>query len=139
MLLNVLLSVMLPVSVSPPGDLDPTGTYILKGQKVRQEITGINGEVKVKKLRGNLVVVSATFNSGSPDFETIQITDTINYAMNKAIVASGKACQLVFRFQKNGVNISNVYTGSPSPCGFSDGSSPLGFVSKFSDDVPLIK
>jgi hypothetical protein len=65
----------------------------------------------------------------------------MEYANNQAIHFSktDHSCQLVFSFDMDGLDIKQIYTDPASTCGFEKGTIPLGFIAKYSSDVPIIQ
>lgn len=121
--------------------INPTGTYLLKGEKFRNEIKGHYGEVRVKLIADTLVAISMYSNNGYPEYSSASFTDTIVYSDNKAVYHSkaDPSCQMVFSFDTDGLNIKQIYTDPASTCGFEKGVMPLGFVPKYSSDTPVIQ
>jgi hypothetical protein len=121
--------------------IDPTGTYILKGEKYKGEIKGNHGEVRIKLLNDSMVAITMYSNKGYPDYTSASFTDTMEYADNRAIHFSktDPSCQLVFAFDINGLDIKQMYTDPASTCGFEKGTIPLGYIEKYSSAVPVIQ
>ncbi|MBC7830092.1 MAG: hypothetical protein H7122_20270 [Chitinophagaceae bacterium] len=129
-------------SQSAPGlFLNPTGTYILKGEKHRSEIKGNFAEIRVKLINDSQVAIAMYCNKGYPEYLAGSFTDTLSYADNRAVYASkpDPSCQIIFSFENNGLNIKQVYTDPASTCGFGKGVFPLGFIEKYSSDMPIIQ
>lgn len=120
--------------------INPTGTYVLKGEKYRHEIRGHYGEIRVKLITDSLVAVAMYSNSGYPGYASASFTDTILYTDNKAIYYSkaDPSCRMIFEFDVDGVNIKQIYTDPASTCGFGKGVIPLGFTPKYSSYTPVI-
>ena len=121
--------------------IDPTGTYVLKGEKYKGEIKGNHGEVRIKLLNESLVAITMYSSNGYPDYDSASFTDTMKYANNKAVhfSKSDPSCQLVFAFSADGLDIKQMYTDPASTCGFEKGTIPLGFISKYSSAIPVIQ
>jgi hypothetical protein len=121
--------------------IDPTGTYILKGERYKSEIKGNHGEIRIKLLSDSMVAITMYSNKGYPDYTSASFTDTMQYADNRAIHFSktDPSCQLVFGFDLNGLNIKQIYTDPASTCGFEKGTIPLGYIAKYSSAVPVIQ
>lgn len=121
--------------------INPTGTYLLKGEKYRHEIKGNYGEIRVKLIGDSIVAVAMYSNNGYPEYTSASFTDTMVYNDNKAIYHSkaDPSCQMIFAFDTDGLSIKQVYTDPASTCGFEKGVMPLGFVSKYSSDTPVIQ
>lgn len=121
--------------------LNPTGTYILKGENQKGEIKGNFAEIRVKMLDESRLAVSFYSNKGYPEYTSGSFTDTLNYLENKAIHYSklDTACQIVFEFEVEGLSLTQVYSDPKSTCGFEKGVLPLGFINKYSSVTPLIQ
>ena len=121
--------------------LNPTGTYILKGEKHRGEIKGNFAEIRVKLINDAQVAIAMYCNKGYPEYTAGSFTDTLGYADNRAVLFSrlDPSCQIVFSFDADGLNIKQIYTDPSSTCGFGKGVFPLGFIEKYSSDTPVIQ
>ena len=121
--------------------VNPTGTYLLKGEKHKNEIKGNFGEIRVKLLGDSVVALTMYSNKGYPDYSSASFSDTLPYVDNQAIHTSraDPSCQMVFAFETEGLNIKQIYTDPASTCGFEKGVIPLGFISKYSSDIPIIQ
>ena len=121
--------------------INPTGTYVLKGEKHKGEIKGNFAEIRVKLIDETLLAISMYSNTGYPDYLSGSFTDTVPYAGNKAVCLSKSdpSCRLVFVFESDGLNIKQIYTDPASTCGFGKGVIPLGFIGKYSSDIPIIQ
>jgi len=121
--------------------INPTGTYLLKGEKHKGEIKGNFAEVRVKLIDDSLLAIAMYSNTGYPDYNSASFTDTVSYTDNRAVHTSkyDPSCQLVFAFEPGGLSIKQVYTDPASTCGFGKGVMPLGFVAKYSSEVPIIQ
>lgn len=121
--------------------INPTGTYILKGEKHKGEIKGNFAEVRVKLLGDSLLALSLYSNNGYPQYASGSFIDTLKYINNRAIYSSksGEFCQIVFSFVLNGLNINQVYGDPSSTCGFGKGVIPLGLIEKHSSFQPIIQ
>lgn len=121
--------------------VNPTGTYLLKGEKHKNEIRGNYGEIRVKLLNDSLIALAMYGNAGYPQYSSATFMDTIAYVNNRAFYTSrfDSSCQIVFSFEEDGLNIKQIYTDPASTCGFEKGSIPLGFISKYSSNIPIIQ
>jgi hypothetical protein len=121
--------------------INPTGTYVLKGEKHKREIKGHYGEVRAKLIDDSLLAIAMYSNTGYPAYNSVSFTDTIPYSDNRAVYTSkyDPSCQLVFAFETGGLSIKQIYTDPASTCGFGKGVMLLGFIAKYSSDVPIIQ
>ena len=126
---------------SPSFFLNPTGTYILKGEKHKSEIKGNFAEVRVKLIGDSLLAIAMYCNKGYPEYTSGSFTDTMTYADNRAVHSSkyDPSCQIIFSFDTDGLNIKQVYTDPASTCDLGKGVLPLGFIEKYSSDTPIIQ
>lgn len=120
---------------------NPTGTYILKGENHKGEIKGNFAEIRVKLLSDSLLALSLYSNKGYPEYTSGSFTDTLKFLDNKAIYYSklDNACCIVFDFEIDGLNIKHIYSDPTSTCGYGKGVLPLGFIGKYSSDIPIIQ
>ena len=121
--------------------LNPTGTYILKGENHRGEIKGNFAEIRIKLLSDSLIALSLYSNKGYPEYTSGSFTDTLKYLDNKAIHHSklDNDCSIAFDFVIDGLRIKQIYSDPTSTCGFGKGVLPLGFIGKYSSDTPVIQ
>lgn len=121
--------------------INPTGTYVLKGEKHKGEIKGNFGEVRVKLLTDSLIAITMYCNKGFPDYSHASFYDTVLYGNNKATYLSkdDASCRLIFDFEADGLYIKQIYTDPASTCGFESGVIPLGYIQKYSSDIPVIQ
>jgi hypothetical protein len=121
--------------------INPTGTYILKGEKNKGEIVGNFAEIRFKLISDSLLAFTMYCNKGYPEYTSGSITDTIAYTDNTATVyvKSEPSCQIHFSFVTEGVTIKQLYSDPASTCGFGKGVIPLGFIEKHSSETPIIQ
>jgi hypothetical protein len=126
---------------APRTSINPTGTYILKGEKNKGEIVGNFAEFRFKLLSDSLLAVAMYCNKGYPEYTSGSLTDTIIYSDHRAIlyVKSEPACQIHFSFSIYGLSIKQIYSDPTSTCGFGKGVVPLGFIEKHSSETPVIQ
>lgn len=121
--------------------IDPTGTYTLKGERQKREITGNFAEIRVKLIEDSMLAFTMYCNNGYPEYTSGTLIDTVGYFDNQAWYSSptDKSCQIQFSFHTNGIHIKRVYTDPASTCGFKSGVLPLGFIEKSSSAIPIIQ
>ncbi|HVS97003.1 MAG TPA: hypothetical protein VHE54_10965, partial [Puia sp.] len=81
-----LLPLLLMNSAFPghsPLFVDPTGTYILKGEVKKNKIVGHYGELRVRLLDPGTAAFCFYLNNGYPNYASIALMDTLNYADNR--------------------------------------------------------
>jgi hypothetical protein len=121
--------------------INPTGTYILKGEKQKNEILGNFAEIRIKLLTDTLLAFTMYCNKGYPDYTAGSLTDTVSYFDNRAVHLSeiDASCQIQFDFDNHRLHIKTVYTDPFSTCGFEKGVLPLGYIDKYSSVIPIIQ
>lgn len=130
-----------PEVPSPIPYVDPTGTYIIKGTLRNGQITGYFGEIRVKLIDSSSIAVAFYVNNGYPLYRSGAFIDTIAYAENQAIYAAApdSSCEVILKFSRTGVDLSQYYSDPHSTCGFSAGVSAVGFIRKSSSRPPIIR
>lgn len=120
--------------------VNPTGTYILKGQRQGGEIVGNFAEIRIKLVSDSSVAVAMYCNKGYPEYTSATLTDTITYIGNMAVYTrSNEFCRIQFDFDPHRLHIKRIYTDPSSTCGFGKGVLPLGFIKKHSSSIPLMQ
>jgi hypothetical protein len=129
-----------------PGDsrgsqaIDPTGTYVLKGEVRDNKVVSHSGEIRVKLLQPAKLTFCFFIDKGYPDYASGSLLDTLTYEDNVAVyVGKDSACMLRFAFKENGVELIHVFSLSASDCGFAPGVLTGAFFRKTSSSVPLIQ
>lgn len=124
-----------------PTFINPTGTYILKGEIKKNNIIGPYGELRVRLLDSQTVAFCFYLSRGYPDYTAAAIIDTLKYEDN-AIHYQPKldsACFLVLTFGARSVELMKVYSDSHSGCGFTPGVIVPVTFDKTSSEVPVIQ
>lgn len=123
------------------GQINPTGTYILKGTIKKNVIEGYNGEIRAKLLSENKVALSFYIDKGSPGFEAASFSDTFFYFDNRASYHSLKDpdCTINFVFNATSVETFFVHSTPQCSCGFERGVIIPATFSKTSAESPVIK
>jgi hypothetical protein len=139
-LLPLLLLGVFPRSVAPPF-IDPTGTYILKGEVRKNKITGHSGEIRARLLDQHKVALCLYMNNGYPDYASGAMIDTLDYEEDRTFYqpAHDSSCFLIFIFRFRTVEIMEVYSDPHSGCGFQQGIMIPATFEKSSSDVPVIQ
>jgi hypothetical protein len=124
-----------------PTFIDPTGTYILKGEVRKNKITGHSGEVRAKLLDQHTVALCMYMNDGYPDYASGAMTDTLSYEDNKSYYhpTHDSTCFIVFMFGYHTVELMQVFSDPHSGCGFAPGVMTPAVFEKSSSDVPVIQ
>ena len=120
--------------------IDPTGTYILKGEVHDNKVVSHSGEIRVKLLRPEQLALCFYIDKGYPRYESGSLWDTLSYEDNQAVYASKDSdCLLRFFFKPNGVELVHVFAQAGGDCGFPPGVLIGAFFRKTSSGIPVIQ
>jgi hypothetical protein len=124
-----------------PAFINPTGTYLEKGEVKSNRIVGHYGELRVRLLDTGTIALSFYVNKGYPNYESGSVVDTLGYEDNRAIFkpANDSSCEIYFAFDLRSVTISQTLTDPHSGCGFRPGVIIPAIFEKTSSDVPVIQ
>jgi hypothetical protein len=142
---NILLVSLFLLAGGPsavePDFINPTGTYLLKGEVKNSKIIGHYGELRVRLLDSGTVAICYYVNKGSPNYEFGSLMDTLHYDDNRAIYkpANDSACAIYFAFGWKSVEVFEALSDPHSGCGFSPGVIIPAVLEKTSSDVPVIQ
>jgi hypothetical protein len=126
---------------SHPVFIDPTGTYILKGDVKGNKVLGHSGELRARLLSHDRVALSFYMNSGYPAYSYAAFVDSFTYDNNSAVYQSkiDSSCNLIFRFAAWKVEMVCIYSDPHTSCGFGQGSLTPSVMEKISSEMPLIQ
>jgi hypothetical protein len=121
--------------------VDPTGTYILKGNVKKNNITGHFGELRVHMLDSQTVAFCFYLSSGYPDYSAATMLDTLYYEDNSIHLQPkhDSTCSLVLTFTAHSADLMKVYRDPASSCGFAPGVIIPATLHKISSEVPVIQ
>ena len=121
--------------------INPTGTYILKGEVKNSTIIGHYGEIRVSLLDSSTIALCFYVNKGYPGYESGSFVDTLHYEENRAIYhpAADSSCVIYFAFNVRSVAISKALTDPHSGCGFYPGVVVPAVFDKTSSEIPVIQ
>lgn len=121
--------------------IDPTGTYILKGDVQKNKIVGHSGEIRVKLVSRDHIAISFYISKGYPKYESVAFVDTLVYDENVAryIPAGHEGCSLIFCFSYHDAELEQTYTNPEVGCGFGDGVIISTSFAKKSAEQPVIQ
>ncbi|SRR5258708_2937247 len=137
--LSLLLPGLLP-SDNNQTFIDPTGTYILKGEVRDNKVTSHSGEIRVKLLGHELLTLCFFIDKGYPGYESGSFLDTLSYEDNAAVYSSrDSSCMLRFAFKQGGVEMIHIFAQNSNDCGFAPGVLTGAFFRKASSGVPVIQ
>ena len=124
-----------------PDFINPTGTYLLKGEVKNGRIIGHYGELRVRMLDTLRIALSYYVNNGYPKFESGSFLDTLKYLDNQAVYrpVNDSSCAIYFAFALRSVEIIKAETDPHSGCGFGPGVIIPAVLPKTSSDVPVIQ
>jgi len=129
------------LSGGSPVFINPTGTYILKGEIKNTKIIGHYGELRVRLLDSSSVALCFYLNNGYPGYESGSLVDTLPYEGNRAIYnpANDSSCVIYFVFDPGSAAITKALTDPHSGCGFRPGVIIPAVFEKTSTDIPVIQ
>jgi hypothetical protein len=121
--------------------IDPTGTYMLKGEVKNNVIVGYSGELRILLLNQHTVAMCLYLNKGYPGYESGALLDTLDYENNKAVYipTNDSSCSVYFSFDKKTVEIFKFLTDPHSGCGFRPGVLVPSLFQKTSSEIPVIQ
>jgi uncharacterized protein YecT (DUF1311 family) len=118
-----------------------TGYFELESTVVRKdgETWGRFGDIRVKRLTGNKLVLRLFVCRGAMGYHMGIITDTLEVKDNKAVYSTTEfdpSCRVVFRFYKRGIVVIHSADDYNNSCGFGQGVLADGFYKLKSAAVP---
>ena len=124
--------------------IDPTGTYQLdsKTEKKGGDIYGYYGQIQVKRILLEKIVMTFEFNVGAPTYNSGSFVDTLNYNNNRAIYTDPEldtTCKITFDFGKKGVFVKEETADFNTGCGFGNGVVAIGFYKRTSFKTPVLR
>jgi hypothetical protein len=124
-----------------PEFINPTGTYLLKGEVKNSKIVGHYGEMRVRLMDTNRIALSYYVNNGFPNYEFGSIVDTVQYEDNRAVYkpTNDSSCAIHFVFRERSVEVSREVGDLRSGCGFGPGVMVPAVLEKTSSEVPVIQ
>jgi len=142
-ILLLTLVIILTSFVVQTGYIDPTGTYQLDSKTTKKdgEIYGYSGQIQVKKISLDKIVMTFGVNKGSPSYNSGSFVDTLNYKNNKSIytdLESDSTCKITFDFEKKGVTVKEETADYNFGCGFGHAVFADGFYKRISSKTPIL-
>jgi hypothetical protein len=130
-----------PLTAITQDFVNPTGTYLLKGESKNSQIVGHYGELRVRLLDTNTIALAFYFNKGYPGYESGSFTDTLHYYDNRAVYkpAADSSCSMYFSFDSRSVELDQSISDPHSNCGFRPGVIIPVVVTKTSTETPVIQ
>jgi len=142
---SFLLLPLFLLNIAPRGNspsfVDPTGTYILKGEIKKNRIVGHYGELRVRLLDPETAAFCFYLNAGYPNYASVSLMDTLKYVDNRLFYTSKRdsSCSLVLNFTAKNVELMEIYSNPQAGCGFGSGVLIPATFDKTSSDVPIIQ
>jgi hypothetical protein len=129
------------LSVGSPAFVNPTGTYLLKGEVKNNKIFGHSAEMRVRLLDTITVAICLYLNKGYPGYESGNFLDTLHYEDNRVSYhpVGDSSCSIYFAFDEKTVEIFEVLTDPHSGCGFLPGVLVPAILEKTTSDNPVIQ
>jgi hypothetical protein len=123
--------------------IEPTGTYQLdsRTKKKNGEIFGYFGQIQIKKITNDKIVMTFEINKGAPSYNSGSFIDTLNYQENKAVYTNPEndsTCKITFNFDKKGVEVIEETADYNSGCGFGGAIVADGFYKRTSSMTPIL-
>ena len=121
--------------------INPTGTYILKGDVKKNKITGHSVELRVQLLGSQTVVFCFYLTSGYPDYAAATMLDTLQYEQNcmRFRPRRDSTCSLILTFSIHSVELMKVFSDPATSCGFAPGIIVPATLQKISTETPVIQ
>jgi hypothetical protein len=121
--------------------IDPTGTYLLKGEVKKNKIVGHSGELRIRLLNVNTVAMCLYLNKGDPGYESGFLLDTLRYENDHFVYvpADDTSCAIYFVFTLKSVEIDRISSNPQRECGFRPGILEPAIFEKISADIPVIE
>lgn len=125
-------------------NINPTGTYKLdsKTEKIDGEVYGYTGNIQVKMIKNDLIVMTFEVNKGAPSYNMGAFVDTLSYKNNIAIYTAPEdidsTCNISFKFDNKGVTVVEKTENYNTGCGFGYAVVADGFYKRTSSKVPKL-
>lgn len=124
--------------------VNPTGLYSLDNKTVikNNDTYGYFGDIAVKAISKNKVVLRLFVCKGAPSYNSGELTDTLEIKNNKAIYRNAEfdsSCKIVFSFFRQGIKVEEFTDNYNSGCGFGHAVVANGFFKKKSNKIPTAK
>ena len=124
--------------------IDPTGTYKLDSKTTIRngETYGYFGEIQVKQIEGDEIVVTFNVCRGAPSDNMGAFTDTLSFKNNQANYTCSEydsSCVINFKFKKDGVEVLEKTNDLSFGCGFGYNVRATGRYKIISHKTPVLK
>jgi hypothetical protein len=123
---------------------NPTGTYDLvsNAKVVKGDTYGVTGDIQVKALSRNKIVVVLGVNMGAPVYNSGELFDTLQYVNNTCVYNGGQydpSCRITLKFNEDGIKVTQKQADLNFGCGFGHGVFADGFYKKQSNKIPVLR
>jgi len=142
-LLIIVLLFLARIDYSIPPYVNPTGTYklISKSKKVDEDTYGRWGDIHVRALSKNKILMVLGVNMGATGYNSGTLIDTLAYINNNAVFKGNewdRSCRITFSFKSNGISVRQR-TDMNFGCAFGLGVYVDGFYKKVDSKVPVLR
>lgn len=120
------------------------GTYEMVSKTIKKggDVYGYAGEIQVKELPNNRIVLSFFITKGAPSYNSGSFVDTMDLANNLAIYTDKEfdpSCKITLQFTAKGIQLKQESNHDYFECGFGNGVVAHGFFKRVSSEIPVIK
>lgn len=124
--------------------IDPTGTYKLDSKTTIRngETYGYFGEIQVKQIEDDEIVITFNVCRGAPSYNMGAFTDTLSFKNNQANYTCSEydsSCVINFKFKKDGVEVLEKTNDLSFGCGFGYNVRATGRYKIISHKTPVLK
>ncbi len=124
--------------------VNPTGLYSLDNKTIKKndDTYGYFGDIAVKAISKNKVVVRLYVCKGAPSYNSGTLADTLEIKNNKAMYRNTEfdsSCKIIFSFFRQGIKVEEFTNNYNSGCGFGHAVVANGFFKKKSTKIPTAK
>ena len=121
-----------------------SGTYELVSKTVKKgdDVYGYAGEIQVKELTNNRIILSFFITKGAPSYNLGSFVDTLILTDNTAIYTVKEfdpSCKITFKFSNKGVQVNEQTDDYNFGCGFGHAVVANGYFKRVSSEIPVIK
>lgn len=121
-----------------------SGTYELVSKTVKKgdDVYGYAGDIQVKELPNNRIVLSLFITKGAPSYNSGSFVDTMDLANNLAVYTNKEfdpSCKITLQFTVKGIQLKQESNHDYFECGFGNGVVAHGFFKRVSSEIPVIK
>lgn len=124
--------------------VDAKGTYVYRGKTTRKngDIYGYYGNIQVKKISPNRVVINFYICRGAPGYNSGSFIDTLDFKNNQVMYSNAEldsSCKIKFDFDPKGVKVTQESELKSFGCDFGHGVTATGYFIKTSSKQPILR